>query len=337
MPRGFSGGGGMRRPTASLFQVHHLGEKTIPEEELAESMENNEVDTLADWVDSLLETDMTSEKGDTTECTAVTALTDSPPKLLPAVLEQAAIWGAIDPTATKPIEGVKPAASSGFGKATEGTPLEGGQQQNDEKGGQPNLLSWMEKIFKGDQQHQQHQQQKQQAEQQRQQEQEQKRLQQQTRLKEAQAAGIAAPATQPPLQIEHGEQVIEFLADTRITAVLSDGAFGYSASELVGQSLLDLAYSPQRQELFHALQVLHRMGEIQNLMVAGLGAEALPRQSIRCIHHVVVRVQQRVQLLAMDSRITLTDASCSPAKLLLRSRVLGPPDCVGSFRMVPVQ
>ena len=267
---------------------------------------------LADWVDTLLDSDtsaqtglsdsafLTAQQGNSEECTAVTALTESPSKVLPAVLESGAIWGAIDPTKPPELGRTRSATlRSSIGEGTEGATI---QSKQTDDGRPNNLLSWMEKIFKGDQQHQEQEQQKKQ-EQQKQQEQEKKQEQQWQQEALQNREPSAAPRTAPSLTvpIQHGEQVLEFDGDTRITAVLSNGAFGYNAAELVNQSVLELAYAPQRVDLFHALQVLNRMSEIQSLMlpsiggIGGIGVDA-PRQSIRCLHHVVVRVSQRVQV-----------------------------------------
>ena len=163
----------------------------------------------------------------------------------------------------------------------------------------------------------------------------------------------AAPTAVPSLPTSHmqstlrNDAIVELRgSDGLVTRVLSAGAFGYHARELINQPFLAIALPDERHNMVHAFQVLLRMDEIARLMnpARGAGGASPPNgpppqhQAIRVRHHVLARLHgQGQQPVAVDSVIALAPTSgAGDGRFVIRARATAPEDD-GPFSMAPVQ
>ena len=132
------------------------------------------------------------------------------------------------------------------------------------------------------------------------------------------------------------------LVDGLVTHVFSPTAYGYTG--LAMTPLWSVVDPAERVQLAHSLQVLLRMDQIASL--TGMRVTHSPPVAIRCIHRVLIGLDQRVhspKMVRIDSTFTLMPPRVHgqpPEMCIVRSKLASKEKDTksddGSFQMLPV-
>lgn len=129
------------------------------------------------------------------------------------------------------------------------------------------------------------------------------------------------------------DAVFEMSFDTVVLGFQSSVVYGYTAKELIGQSLFVLTVPAQRPQLQSALET---MKLTEKIVGASGGGPRGRGPSIRIVHDVIIGLGNPMgqpSIVQVSSRLTLVSGTFGQSKLLVRSRHAVGPERLGGFQL----